>query len=70
MSKIIRIGTRDSELALWQAKTVQAQLEKKEEAEKGNIKKQEKQDNPRAVREQDRRRRNTSRNRRRQKRLG
>ena len=28
MSKIIRIGTRDSELALWQAKTVQAQLEK------------------------------------------
>ncbi|MFD1094443.1 hydroxymethylbilane synthase [Salegentibacter chungangensis] len=28
MSKIIRIGTRDSELALWQAKTVQAALEK------------------------------------------
>lgn len=27
MSKIIRIGTRDSELALWQAKTVQHQLE-------------------------------------------
>ncbi|NCP52795.1 MAG: hydroxymethylbilane synthase [Flavobacteriales bacterium] len=27
MSKIIRIGTRDSELALWQAKTVQTQLE-------------------------------------------
>ena len=27
MSKIIRIGTRDSELALWQAKTVQQQLE-------------------------------------------
>lgn len=27
MSKTIRIGTRDSELALWQAKTVQAQLE-------------------------------------------
>lgn len=27
MPKIIRIGTRDSELALWQAKTVQAQLE-------------------------------------------
>ena len=27
MSKIIRIGTRDSELALWQAKTVQEQLE-------------------------------------------
>ncbi len=27
MSKIIRIGTRDSELALWQAKTVQRQLE-------------------------------------------
>ncbi len=27
MSKIIRIGTRDSQLALWQAKTVQAQLE-------------------------------------------
>lgn len=27
MSKIIRIGTRDSELALWQAKTVQSQLE-------------------------------------------
>lgn len=27
MSKNIRIGTRDSELALWQAKTVQAQLE-------------------------------------------
>jgi len=27
MSKIIRIGTRDSALALWQAKTVQAQLE-------------------------------------------
>ena len=26
MSKIIRIGTRDSELALWQAKTVQSQL--------------------------------------------
>lgn len=28
MNKIIRIGTRDSELALWQAKTVQAALEK------------------------------------------
>ena len=28
MNKIIRIGTRDSELALWQAKTVQTQLEK------------------------------------------
>ncbi|MDG5490666.1 hydroxymethylbilane synthase [Psychroserpens sp. SPM9] len=27
MSKTIRIGTRDSELALWQAKTVQSQLE-------------------------------------------
>ena len=27
MSKIIRIGTRDSELALWQAKAVQHQLE-------------------------------------------
>lgn len=27
MSKPIRIGTRDSELALWQAKTVQQQLE-------------------------------------------
>ncbi|AUP79305.1 hydroxymethylbilane synthase [Flavivirga eckloniae] len=27
MSKVIRIGTRDSELALWQAKTVQQQLE-------------------------------------------
>ncbi|WP_282042354.1 hydroxymethylbilane synthase [Winogradskyella flava] len=27
MSKIIRIGTRDSQLAMWQAKTVQAQLE-------------------------------------------
>lgn len=27
MEKIIRIGTRDSELALWQAKTVQQQLE-------------------------------------------
>lgn len=27
MSKTIRIGTRDSELALWQAKTVQHQLE-------------------------------------------
>ena len=27
MSKIIRIGTRDSELALWQAKIVQQQLE-------------------------------------------
>lgn len=27
MSRIIRIGTRDSELALWQAKTVQQQLE-------------------------------------------
>jgi hydroxymethylbilane synthase len=27
MSKIIRIGTRDSELALWQAKTVQHQLQ-------------------------------------------
>lgn len=27
MKKIIRIGTRDSELALWQAKTVQQQLE-------------------------------------------
>lgn len=26
MSKVIRIGTRDSELALWQAKTVQSQL--------------------------------------------
>lgn len=28
MSKVIRIGTRDSELALWQAKTVQKQLTK------------------------------------------
>ncbi|WP_417290789.1 hydroxymethylbilane synthase [Corallibacter sp.] len=28
MSKTIRIGTRDSQLALWQAKTVQKQLEK------------------------------------------
>ncbi|MCA0131371.1 hydroxymethylbilane synthase [Winogradskyella alexanderae] len=28
MSRIIRIGTRDSELALWQAKTVQSQLER------------------------------------------
>jgi len=28
MQKIIRIGTRDSELALWQAKKVQQQLEK------------------------------------------
>ncbi|MDT0642103.1 hydroxymethylbilane synthase [Zunongwangia sp. F363] len=28
MNKIIKIGTRDSELALWQAKTVQAALEK------------------------------------------
>ena len=28
MSKVIRIGTRDSELALWQAKTVQKALEK------------------------------------------
>jgi len=28
MSKVIRIGTRDSELALWQAKTVQTALEK------------------------------------------
>jgi hydroxymethylbilane synthase len=27
MSKIIRIGTRDSQLALWQAKTVQSQLQ-------------------------------------------
>ena len=27
MSKLIRIGTRDSELAMWQAKTVQTQLE-------------------------------------------
>ena len=27
MSKVIRIGTRDSQLALWQAKTVQQQLE-------------------------------------------
>lgn len=27
MSKIIRIGTRDSDLAIWQAKTVQSQLE-------------------------------------------
>ena len=27
MSKTIRIGTRDSQLALWQAKTVQEQLE-------------------------------------------
>ena len=27
MTKVIRIGTRDSELALWQAKTVQSQLE-------------------------------------------
>jgi hydroxymethylbilane synthase len=26
MEKIIRIGTRDSQLALWQAKTVQQQL--------------------------------------------
>ena len=28
MSKIIKIGTRDSELALWQAKIVQSLLEK------------------------------------------
>ncbi|MDX1427977.1 MAG: hydroxymethylbilane synthase, partial [Salegentibacter mishustinae] len=28
MNKVIRIGTRDSELALWQAKTVQNALEK------------------------------------------
>ena len=28
MSKVIRIGTRDSELALWQAKTVQSALER------------------------------------------
>lgn len=28
MNKVIRIGTRDSELAMWQAKTVQAALEK------------------------------------------
>ncbi|RKS55276.1 hydroxymethylbilane synthase [Gillisia mitskevichiae] len=28
MNKVIRIGTRDSELALWQAKTVQTALEK------------------------------------------
>lgn len=28
MNKVIRIGTRDSQLALWQAKTVQAALEK------------------------------------------
>ena len=27
MDRIIRIGTRDSQLALWQAKTVQTQLE-------------------------------------------
>ncbi len=27
MSKILRIGTRDSQLAMWQAKTVQSQLE-------------------------------------------
>src|SRR5690606_40799479 len=27
MSKLIRIGTRDSQLALWQAKAVQQQLE-------------------------------------------
>src|SRR5690606_27496686 len=27
MSKLIRIGTRDSELALWQAKAVQQQIE-------------------------------------------
>lgn len=27
MSKAIKIGTRDSELALWQAHTVQAKLE-------------------------------------------
>ncbi|WP_299128628.1 hydroxymethylbilane synthase [uncultured Winogradskyella sp.] len=27
MAKVIRIGTRDSQLALWQAKTVQSQLE-------------------------------------------
>ena len=27
MSKVIRIGTRDSALALWQAKTVQSQLQ-------------------------------------------
>ncbi|WP_299098024.1 hydroxymethylbilane synthase [uncultured Winogradskyella sp.] len=27
MSKLIRIGTRDSQLAMWQAKTVQSQLE-------------------------------------------
>jgi hydroxymethylbilane synthase len=28
MSKTIRIGTRDSELALWQAHTVQKQLKR------------------------------------------
>ena len=28
MSKLIRIGTRDSQLAMWQAKTVQSQLER------------------------------------------
>ncbi|NRB59476.1 MAG: hydroxymethylbilane synthase [Winogradskyella sp.] len=28
MSKVIRIGTRDSQLAMWQAETVQAQLER------------------------------------------
>jgi hypothetical protein len=27
MQKLIRIGTRESELALWQAKSVQSQLE-------------------------------------------
>ena len=27
MPKTIRIGTRDSQLAMWQAKTVQSQLE-------------------------------------------
>ena len=27
MPKLIRIGTRESELALWQAKSVQSQLE-------------------------------------------
>ena len=27
MSKVIRLGTRDSELALWQAKTVKSQLQ-------------------------------------------
>ncbi|MBT8280797.1 MAG: hydroxymethylbilane synthase, partial [Muriicola sp.] len=27
MSKVIRIGTRDSELALWQANTVKSKLE-------------------------------------------